>query len=159
MESVDELCQDANKFNNYLRNVARQQQQKVAFIQRQVKQNDIHFQGPLQLDKAICVWYRQWVFSISGEKFESRWSTCLPWDRKLFLKLEATLYVWVTGPPLLLCSPEIHTLLQMDQTQGCNYWLYFIVFWKHVIALCSLCLLSSKSSYIFFLPKKQDNTI
>lgn len=28
MESVDELCQDANKFNNYLRNVARQQQQK-----------------------------------------------------------------------------------------------------------------------------------
>ena len=39
MESVDELCQDANKFNNYLRNVARQQQQKVAFIHRQVKQN------------------------------------------------------------------------------------------------------------------------
>ena len=55
MESVDELCQDANKFNNYLRNVARQQQQKVAFMQRQIKQNDIPFQGPLQLDKAICV--------------------------------------------------------------------------------------------------------
>lgn len=158
MESVDELCQDANKFNNYLRNVARQQQQKVAFIQRQVKQNDIPFQGPLQLDKAICVWYTQWVFSISGEKFESRWSTCLPWDRKLFLKLEATLYIWVPGP-LLLCSPEIHTLLQMDQTQDRNHWLYFIVFWKHVIALCSLCLLSSTSSYIFFLPKKQDNAI
>lgn len=32
MEGVDELCQDANKFNNYLRNVARQQQQKVAFF-------------------------------------------------------------------------------------------------------------------------------
>ena len=32
MEGMDELCQDANKFNNYLRNVARQQQQKVAFF-------------------------------------------------------------------------------------------------------------------------------
>lgn len=37
MESVDELCQDANKFNNHLRNVARQQQQKDAYIQRRVK--------------------------------------------------------------------------------------------------------------------------
>lgn len=36
MESVDELCQDANKFNNHLRNVARQQQQKDAYIQRRV---------------------------------------------------------------------------------------------------------------------------
>jgi len=36
MESVDELCQDANKFNNHLRNVARQQQQKEAYIQRRV---------------------------------------------------------------------------------------------------------------------------
>ena len=36
MEGVDELCQDANKFNNHLRNVARQQQQKDAYIQRRV---------------------------------------------------------------------------------------------------------------------------
>ena len=36
METVDELCQDANKFNNHLRNVARQQQQKEAYIQRRV---------------------------------------------------------------------------------------------------------------------------
>lgn len=36
MESVDELCQDANKFNNHLRNVARQQQQKDSYIQRRV---------------------------------------------------------------------------------------------------------------------------
>ena len=36
MESVDELCQDANKFNNHLRNVARQQQQKDAYTQRRV---------------------------------------------------------------------------------------------------------------------------
>lgn len=36
MESVDELCQDANKFNNHLRNVARQQQQKDAYLQRRV---------------------------------------------------------------------------------------------------------------------------
>ena len=37
MEGVDELCQDANKFNNHLRNVARQQQQKEAYTQRRVK--------------------------------------------------------------------------------------------------------------------------
>lgn len=37
MEGVDELCQDANKFNNHLRNVARQQQQKEAYSQRRVK--------------------------------------------------------------------------------------------------------------------------
>lgn len=39
MESVDELCQDANKFNNHLRNVARQQQQKDAYIQRRQAEN------------------------------------------------------------------------------------------------------------------------
>lgn len=39
MATVDELCQDANKFNNHLRNVARQQQQKEAFIQRRQLEN------------------------------------------------------------------------------------------------------------------------
>ncbi|XP_068747820.1 eukaryotic translation initiation factor 3 subunit H-like [Montipora capricornis] len=46
MESVDELCQDANKFNNHLRNVARQQQQKEAYIQRrQTENNSRHHRG------------------------------------------------------------------------------------------------------------------
>ncbi|XP_058964038.1 eukaryotic translation initiation factor 3 subunit H-like [Pocillopora verrucosa] len=39
MATVDELCQDANKFNNHLRNVARQQQQKEAYIQRRQGEN------------------------------------------------------------------------------------------------------------------------
>ncbi|KAL9980869.1 hypothetical protein ACROYT_G009508 [Oculina patagonica] len=39
MEGVDELCQDANKFNNHLRNVARQQQQKDAYHQRRQAEN------------------------------------------------------------------------------------------------------------------------
>ncbi|KAM7451921.1 Eukaryotic translation initiation factor3 subunit H [Porites harrisoni] len=39
MEGVDELCQDANKFNNHLRNVARQQQQKEAYTQRRQAEN------------------------------------------------------------------------------------------------------------------------
>lgn len=60
MESVDELCQDANKFNNYLRNVARQQQQKVAFIQRQVKQNIYLFKVPYN-------WIRRFVCDIHSE--------------------------------------------------------------------------------------------
>ena len=59
MESVDELCQDANKFNNYLRNVARQQQQKVAFVQRQVKQNIYLFKVPYN-------WIRRFVCDVGS---------------------------------------------------------------------------------------------
>lgn len=34
METVDELCQDTQKFHNYQRNSARQQQQKDAYLQK-----------------------------------------------------------------------------------------------------------------------------
>ena len=34
METVDELCQDTQKFHNYQRNSARQQQQKDSYNQK-----------------------------------------------------------------------------------------------------------------------------
>ena len=36
METVDELGQDAQKFHNYQRNTARQQQQKDAYLMKRV---------------------------------------------------------------------------------------------------------------------------
>ena len=62
MESVDELCQDANKFNNHLRNVARQQQQKDAYIQRRVS---YLFRSLVYTDIVLIVGFTK-LFSFHG---------------------------------------------------------------------------------------------
>ncbi|EDO39430.1 predicted protein [Nematostella vectensis] len=44
MESVDELCQDSNKYHNYQRSVIRQQQQKENYLQRRQQENQSRIQ-------------------------------------------------------------------------------------------------------------------